>query len=138
MIPKDLIAAYKATNYRVLAEHEFSLRIDERCEDLYALFDQFETKTATFITAWNPYSEEKILQENAKQNELLKSDLVPLSAQILPAFGAWPNDPTKGEDSFLAIGISENDAVILGKKYKQNAILFVANDAIPRLVLFVE
>ena len=138
MLNDEIIAAYKATNYRVLSDPEFTLRVDEQSGELLKLYELTRAISAAFITAWNPFSEEKSPSENDQKNALLRADLETLGAEILPGFGAWPDDPTKGEDSFLAIGISQKDAVILGKKYKQNAILFASDNAVPRLILLVK
>lgn len=138
MLRRELISAYKATNYRVLSEPEFSLTVDKYSLELDELFERLSANSATFITAWNPFSEDKTQQENTFQNDCLKADLEVLNATILPAFGAWSDDPSKGEDSFLALGITEKNAVELGEKFKQNAILFAAQDAVPRLILLEE
>ncbi|MCR9222491.1 MAG: DUF3293 domain-containing protein [Hyphomonas sp.] len=138
MLNDEIIAAYKATNYRVLSDPEFTLRVDEHSEELLKLYELTRANSAAFITAWNPFSEEKSPSENDQTNALLRADIEALGAKILPGFGAWPDDPNNGEDSFLAVGISEHDAIELGKKYRQNAILFVANDATPRLILLVK
>lgn len=138
MLNDEIIAAYKATNYRVLSDPEFTLRVDEKSEELLKLYELTRASSSAFMTAWNPFSEETSPNENDQANALLRADIEALGAKILPGFGAWPGDPTKGEDSFLAVGASENDAVILGKKYEQNAILFATDDAIPRLILLVK
>lgn len=138
MLNDEIISAYKATNYRVLSDPEFRLRVDERSEELLKLYQLTRSNSAAFITAWNPFSEQKSQSENDQSNALLRADLEALGAEILPGFGAWPDDPTKGEDSFFAVGISQKDAELLGRKYKQNAILFAAEDATPRLLLLVK
>lgn len=138
MLNDEMIAGYKATNYRVLSDPEFTLRVDEQSGELLKLYELARASSAAFITAWNPLSEEKLSSENDQANTLLRADIEALGAKILLGFGAWPNDPTKGEDSFLAVGISEKDAELLGNKYKQNAILFAADDGIPRLKLLVK
>ena len=44
--------------------------------------------------------------------------------------GEWP-----AEASFLVLGIDSATAGIIGRKFNQNAIVYVGTDAIPRLVL---
>ncbi|MEM7664126.1 MAG: hypothetical protein AAF292_17940 [Pseudomonadota bacterium] len=51
MLNDEMIAAYKATNYRVLLDPEFTLRVGERSEELLKLYQLTRSNSAAFITA---------------------------------------------------------------------------------------
>ena len=44
--------------------------------------------------------------------------------------GAWPE-----EKSFLALGVGEDTARKLGNRFRQDAVVWVRSDAVPRLLL---
>lgn len=91
-------------------------------------------KSAAFITAFNPYSKVTETAENNKRNKLLRSDLDEISFATVKGYGQDPEVSWEKEDSFLAFGISKEQAVQLGIKYEQNAILWCDSDFIPELV----
>ncbi len=71
-LDEELIAAYRATEYRVFASPPFVLRIGEHCAALDALLAGTGATGAAFLTAWNPYSEPAPLAVNvARQAELI-------------------------------------------------------------------
>ena len=85
------------------------------------------------ITAWNPASVLFPTEENRQQNERLGSDLRDVSSCILPGVnlgtdGSWPE-----EESFFAFGISAGQAIFLGRKYRQNAIVWWRRHQTPEL-----
>jgi hypothetical protein len=92
-------------------------------------------RSATFITAWNPFSEECCAQENATANAALEDDL---KAQNRPYFhgeGQGTDPQWAPEASFLALGLTQQAAIDLGRRYDQNAIVFAGDDAVPHLLL---
>jgi hypothetical protein len=62
-------------------------------------------------------------------------DLEALGLESVAGIGRDNDDPREGEPSFLALGISRRAAESLGRKYRQNAIVFAGEEAVPRLVL---
>ena len=75
MLNDEIIAAYRATKYRVHSNPEFTLRVDEQSEELLKLYGLSRASSAALITAWNPFSEEKSPSENNQKNALLRADL---------------------------------------------------------------
>jgi hypothetical protein len=66
---------------------------------------------------------------------LLKCELEALGATVFEGVGqgddlAWP-----GEASYLALGLSRDQACLLGRKYQQNAIVWIGTNGTPELVL---
>ena len=135
-ISDTLVAAYSATDYRVIAtDAPFVLRIDQRSDELARLFVLAGQQGATFITAENPFSQTATEEENAANQARLKKELVALDATVLEGAGEGKDSEWPAEASFLAIGLSRAQACELGRKYRQNAIVWIDANAIPELVL---
>ena len=135
-IPISLIDAYRATDYRVAFDgDELCLRIGEWSSGLTALLDRFDRGTACFITAENSYSRQASVTENAAKQTSLHADLAALGAIILGGVGVSQDASWPAEASYLAIGLSRSNACDLGRKYEQNAIVWVGENVIPELVL---
>ncbi|MGK0390157.1 MAG: hypothetical protein ACI94Y_002908 [Maribacter sp.] len=120
-IPKDLIDSYLATEYWVSTQPPFCIKVQEENNYLFDFLEKNKYQSWGFITAWNPYSQEKSLEENNHQNLLLEKEIIGHSFDYFPAegrLGEWL------EKSFFVLGISREEVVLLGKKFGQNAVLF--------------
>lgn len=133
--PQALDAGYRATVYRVRDGREpFELRVDVASKPLAALLRQHGVATAAYLTACNPYGVRMTQAANRAANEALRAALVEADAfvfegEAVDPTGAWPAEP-----SFLALGIALATARELGVRFRQNALLFADDDAVPRLV----
>lgn len=134
-IPRGLIMAYEATDFRVLEPQEFTLRVGQRSAELQSLYDDLGVTCAGYLTAWNPFSKEASDFENQNaQRQLLRK----LSLEGFPALNALGLDPSgdwPGEESVFVPGISLDRAKVLGSEFGQNAIVWAGPDAVPQLVL---
>ncbi len=135
-ISQELLAAYLATEYWVGATPDpFCLYIGQHSAPLAELLDDSGCSCATFITSHNPFSESRTVDANAEAHERLRQALDSQSKVLIEGVGRdaarlWP-----AEKSFLAIGVSLEKAKQLGRRFAQNAIVWVGSDAVPRLVL---
>jgi hypothetical protein len=77
------------------------------------------------ITAWNPGDERWSIETNESQNELLFQDLQTLGFSPIEAVGKDPASE-HSEKSWAVAGISTNDAVSLGAKYRQVGIFHIS------------
>lgn len=135
---QNLIQAYKSTNYRVLTEPEFSFRVGEPSATLDDVLRSHGVTSAGFITAWNPFSNELELEENRLRNQALVKRAKALGVALVDGFGAWLDDPEKGEESYLLIGVSRDDAIALANEFEQNAIVFAELGKPVELVIAVD
>jgi hypothetical protein len=148
----ELIAAYRSTHYRVAPQavqgaeaasapdrgRAFVLRIDEHSEPLSRLFAASGYRCAAFITASNPFSMPHGAEENLAACIQLRDALlrhVSGQEQIIDGEGRDPASAWPGEKSFLALGLDLETAMQLGREFGQNALVWVDEDAIPRLIL---
>jgi uncharacterized protein DUF3293 len=130
----ELIAAYRKTDYVVFGEPGLVLRIGEANPDLDELLAAEGAATAAFITAANPHG----VARNAWENEIANAALV--KSQTEAGFACYQGegrapDGSWTEASVLVVGISREDAEIVGRAFAQNAIVFVARGLPPELVL---
>lgn len=130
-----LIQAYLQTEYHVLERPPFILWIDRPSQDLLRLHERLGVRCSAYLTACNPCS--TLLPATANRARQLSLDrslrqkgLLAMSGVARDPKGTWPE-----EDSFLVPGLNEVQARLLGDAFSQNAIVCMAEDAIPRLIL---
>lgn len=127
----EQLAAYRSSEYRVQAEPEFVLRIGEPSAALDRLLEQADAATAAFVTAANPHSQPRPMEENLAALERLKRALRHpfVDGEGRSADRAWR------EPSVLVLGMARAEAEALGREYGQNAIVFAEKGRAPELVL---
>lgn len=135
-VTDDLLRAYEATNYVVEDDlGQIVLRIHDPSPQLKEVLLRYGTAGAAFITAYNPLSQETSDEENNHAQAALLCELEAASTAVLKGYGQgtigdWPPEP-----SFLAVGIDRKDAEMLGRRYRQNAIIWIGADMVPSLIL---
>ncbi len=134
-IPRAIVEAYLATDYRVWGDWPLVLRVGQRSADLAALFEAQSVASAAVVTAWNPLSEPRPIAENQTAQARLVADIELLGLRHQPGHGADPTGAWPPEPSRLMLGIDLTSAGSLGRKYGQNGIVWAGADAIPALVL---
>jgi len=121
-IPRDTWEAYFRTLYWIEAPGErLCLRVGEPSPDLDRLLQRHAVREAAYVTAWNPFSRVRSEPENAaRQREFVEE--VRAQWQVLPGAGVGEDEAWK-EPSLLILGIPRGDAMALGRRWEQNAIL---------------
>jgi hypothetical protein len=134
-IEPETLQAYLETDYRVDTDQSFILRLDEYSAALCNLYKSNRVDSCVFITAYNPYGQVLSNSANAKRNDELAYDLKNSELKYFLAEGKHPTGNWRGESSYLILGLTLEEAIKLGNKYQQNAIVWCGSDLIPRLVL---
>lgn len=134
-LPPDLIAAYRATDFRVLDPQSFTLRVDLFSPELQRIHADLQVFTSGFLTAWNPWSAEMPREANDQAQEALRVRLVGMGLEAWAGLGVDPEGRWPGEESWFIPGLSRRDAIALGGAFHQNAVVWAGRDAIPRLIL---
>ncbi len=118
-IADDLLAAYLATTYRAWVDGApIDIRIGANSPHLDRILDG---KVWAFLSASNPGS--VVSPHNESRKEALRRLLEHSGHSFFPALGI-PDEPGwEAEESFLVAGISEAEAVEIGRRFGQNAIL---------------
>src|SRR4051812_32445098 len=128
--------AFRATTYRVFVPGQapMDLVVGRRSARLDALLARGGVTAWAFITASNPGSQPLAAHENsARHAELLMllhaRGLQWLAASGIPADAGW-----EAEESVLVLGVSRPDAVEIGRRFGQLAIVAGQRGAAAELV----
>lgn len=125
-ITDEQAIAYLATEYHVIAPSgRIVLHAFERSMPLQRLHESQGVTGSAFLTAFNPLSEPVDDERNHRYQEGLVAD-VQQRWKFLPGEGVDPTGVWPAEPSILVLGIERDEALALGRKYRQNAIV-VAN-----------
>lgn len=135
MISKELLLGYEATCYSIL-NPKIDIYLTKENEYLQSFLKEHQFTTWCFITAWNPFSKALSLEQNKTLNVLLETDLDGYS--IFPAEGKDTIGDWLPETSFFVGNITREQAIILGKKYEQNAIVYGVVTELPELIVLVQ
>jgi hypothetical protein len=132
----EIDSAFRATTYRVFVPNAapIDIRIGQRSAPLDALLDARGCREWAFITAWNPGAKALSAAENDARQLQLLSELRQrgwdwLDGSGIPADASW-----KAEASVLVLGISADDAVVLGRHFGQLAVVTGARGSASELV----
>jgi hypothetical protein len=135
-ISEEKIAAYQATHYRVGSGPDgFVLCIGRHSLDLQRLYLSSGQSCGVFITAFNPFGQVQGDEANEAAHALLGEHLREKAPLAVEGSGADPTGPWPAEKSYFALGMNEDAARILGKLWDQDAVVWVGEDAVPKLIL---
>ncbi|APE04423.1 hypothetical protein BM528_00410 [Alteromonas sp. RW2A1] len=131
----SLIQAYLNAKYVVCTEPQITMRVNEFNADLLQFLAKNDGATAAFITAYNPFSNSLTQEENERRHANFLSIILEKNMQHFVGFGTdeakdWPQ-----EQSLLLLNIGKPYSTELAKKFGQNAIVWIEDDAIPRLLI---
>lgn len=135
VLPSGLIAAYRAARYQVGQAPAFVLAVDVFSPELAAWMRERACAHAAFITAWNPLGVELSRAQNQARQRRLIDELRGRGLSWIEGHGADPLAGWSDEESLLVLGADRATACDLGRRHEQNAVLWMAADAIPRLLL---
>lgn len=135
VIDPDTLQAYAETDYRVFGAAPFVLRVGVFSNELAALQAQLGVTCSAFVTAHNPCSRLLSSDENDARNAMLARMVAEFGLTCIAGIGQHPNNRWPGEASFLVPGATLDTAQDLGRHFEQNAIVWCAADAVPKLVL---
>lgn len=134
-IPKAVIGAYLSTRYKFGPALEHELRIGEHSRAAAELMAEHHTDTAVYITAWNPEGRSLSIEENARRQASLRWDIENLGLVSLNGKGVGINPHWPPEESVFVISCTLDQVVHLGHHYRQNAVVWLGADAVPKLLM---
>lgn len=132
----DLVSAYKATDYVAhAAGWVVAIRIGYHSEIVDKMLARMNVSKGAFITAWNPFGKGLSVEANKHWDRSLKRYLSVRGVEFVEGegrgtTGEWPPEP-----SVLAFGISCTEASAIGRRYRQNAIVYVRKGRPAELVM---
>lgn len=130
-----LAEAYESTTFTAATElGRIEIRTGATPDLLSTLMAKHECTAWAYITACNPASVELTPSENDQRQAQLRDELAAGGYRIYDGEGIGDNPAWAPESSFLALGISCQDAVALGRKFGQNAIVVGSTSDVAKLV----
>jgi hypothetical protein len=136
IVRSGLVLAYRATDYLAFSDcRAFLIRIGHHSLVVDALLARKQTRSGTFITSWNPFGKSQSAEANACWDRELKRYLSARGFAFLPGegrgeIGEWPP-----ESSILVFGLSRARAASVGRRFRQNAIVYVPSGRPAELVM---
>lgn len=132
-IDGETVDAYRGAQYRV--DDGFVLTIDQRSAALATWQAAHGVACSALVTACNPAGQLFEAQHNHLATQALAARIEGASWTSCPATGLDPQGQWPAEPGFLIAGLDLESARALGEAFNQNAIVWSAADAIPRLIL---
>ena len=135
IIDEQSIQAYLDTDYHVNGATPLTLNIGVANAGLAALHKTHSVESSAYVTACNPFSQTTKNSVNDARQAVLVRELQQHGLTYIKGIGQHPTNGWTGEQSFLVLGLSREDARMLGVRHEQNAIVWCGPDAVPELVL---
>ena len=135
VIAQSSIQAYLDTDYHVDGATPLTLRVGILNAGLAALHKTHSVESSAYVTACNPFSQALDDSANDARQAVLVRELQQHGLTYIKGIGQHPTNGWTGEQSFLVLGLSREDAKMLGARHEQNAIVWCDQDAKPELVL---
>jgi len=134
-IRPDLLSAYRKALYVVHGAPDLVIRVGEPNATLDELLDADGLDTAAYLTAANPGGDLQSKTENelscaALHQGLADAGYICYLGEGRDLEGDWPAEP-----SILALGVTRHEAMVIGRSYEQNAIVFIERGKAPELVV---
>jgi hypothetical protein len=127
--------AFRSSVYRVYAgRRKFDLAVGRRSFPADRLLQGLDTRSAAFLTAWNPRSKPRSTRRNAAAQQAMLADLRRLGVMALAGEGIGRDRRRPPEESLFALGLDLRTACALGRAYGQDAIVFIEAGRPARLV----
>lgn len=130
----SLEAAYRAARYLLPGPPALTLAIDQPDPGLDALLARHGVATAAVITAANPCSDPRPEAQNAAAHRALLARVAQLGLRSIASTGRDPAGHWPDEPGVLVLGVSEPGAKSIARAFGQNALVWCASGAPPRLV----
>ncbi len=132
----NLVSAYRATEYVAHGNGwVVVIRIGHRSVVVDRLLARMHARDGAFVTAYNPFSKELSFEANEHWNRELKRYLSVRGFAFVEGegrgrIGGWPPEP-----SILAFGISRTEASAIGRRFRQNAVVYMPRGRPAELVM---
>ena len=124
-LARGLVDAYRATTYAADTPlGPVRLRIGANDERLDRLLRDRGVTAWVYVTAWNPRSQPTAEAENQRRNEQLRGAVAARRLACFEGVGRDEDLDRPGEASLLVLGIGRAEALSLGRRFGQNAVVF--------------
>lgn len=127
-----LVEAYRRSEFRVdEGLVRLAFRVGDRCEALDAMLAADGVDGWLWITAWNPHSQPTPERDNAELGDTLEKRLA--AHRTFAGVGHGPDGWE--ERGLLVLGIPRDEAEVIGRAFRQNAVIWGRRGGAAELVL---
>jgi hypothetical protein len=134
-LSSDLWRAYERTVLCATVDgSDIRIRPGHTSPSLDRVLETRAVSTWAYITAWNPGSTELSRSENDVRHARLKEELMHLGYEAFEGHGEPADSDWAPEQSLLVLGVSEEDAVAIGRSFGQSAIVAGERGSTAKLV----
>jgi len=137
MLSPEKLKRFETTDYIIDDDPPLIMHIGERNDSIRTLFASFSVETGAFITAWNPGGEAAPIDDNYVRQADLLTEIETLRLNYFVGQGIHPDGDWQ-EDSYLILGISQEDADRIGQLFGQAAYVWLSNSGVPELRLLTD
>jgi hypothetical protein len=130
---EEFKTAYQQAVYRIFTP-SIQWKIGVLAPAIEELLLKYKVETAIFLTAANPFSEICSAQENEDNNHTLEKWIKENQLTYFKGQGEDPQGVWLPEESFLILGLDANEGVMLGRSWKQNAVVLLEKGLPPTLL----
>lgn len=130
----SLVAAYRETAYHVYDTPPFVLRVGKKSRALVLAQQARGAVSSAFITACNPDGRLHTEQDNRRFQAQFERMLLREGFRFVHAMGGGPDQVWPPERSVLIFGLSLRESTLLGRNFRQRAILWSGAQGIPQLI----
>lgn len=134
-ISAGVLQAYRRTSYGVQTAQPFAMCVGQVSKPLQSLMTLHGCHSAAYITACNPTGRSVGNAENARRQAALAIHLRQCGYVFFQGEGRGVDTHWAPEPSFLVLGMPLQAAKVVGRRWRQNAILWCGGDAALQLVL---
>jgi hypothetical protein len=132
----QLRTAYVETDYVVRwRPREYVIRTGHRCAPVEHLLSRYKTRSAAFVTAWNPLGKKFSRTDNTNAQRRLLAALRLKGFPSAQGEGRGRVGNWAPEHSVLVFGLERSEAARLGRSLRQNAVVFVRTGRPAELLL---
>ncbi len=122
-IDQRLLKAYLSARYYIVRP-SLNIEVGKVSRPLDVFLMDNNAYDWAFITAWNPHSRILDQVENEARHHALMQNLIEARYTFCEGFGESLDGTWPAEKSLLVLDIPRIDAMRLGRRYEQNAILY--------------
>ncbi|MDR4515220.1 DUF3293 domain-containing protein [Nitrosomonas sp.] len=135
-LPDDLVAQYRQADYEVcFGSDVFVVNIDQYSGSMKKLMIAKKASNAAIITAYNPLGRLQGIRKNLRAHLSLQRAFKRHQGFLIESVGIDPAGIWPDEAGFCVLDVSLETICKLGLRFRQNAIVWIENDAVPRLHL---
>ena len=130
-----ICAAYRTTDYDAQsAGRRIVIKVGERSAEVDRALARGRASRGVYVTAWNPQGRQAPRQWNARAQARLRAAMRAEGRSTIEGYGRGRDGKWAPEASLLVFGVRRAVAASLGRRLRQNAVVFVRRGAPAELV----